>query len=92
MLYLKLNYKTQFLTKKTIIPIIQIDDNVDDWGLTFSIDREEFGETIEIELVNGGANIPVTFENRKDYVKEYINYVFNKSCLEKYRRFAEVSF
>ena len=46
-----------------------VDDCVDEWGLSFSLDREEFGEMIEVELVSGGANIPVTFENRKDYVE-----------------------
>jgi len=68
------------------------DDRVEDWGLYFSVDREEFGETTEIELVPGGKDIPVTFENRKEYVKTYIQYVFQKSCKEKFRKFEEVSF
>ena len=66
------------------------DDRVEDWGLYFSVDREEFGETTEIELVPGGKDIPVTFENRKEYVKTYIQYVFQKSCKEKFRKFEEV--
>ena len=68
------------------------EDKVEDWGLYFSVDREEFGETTEIELVPGGKDIPVTFENRKDYVKTYIQYIFQKSCKEKFRKFEEVSF
>ena len=66
------------------------DDRVEDWGLYFSVDREEFGETTEIELVPGGKDIPVTFENRKEYVKTYIQYIFQKSCKEKFRKFEEV--
>ena len=46
----------------------------------------------EVELVPGGGNIPVTFENREEYIKTYVNYIFQISCKDKYRRFEEVFF
>ena len=66
------------------------EDAIEDWGLTFSIERTEFDMTTEVEFVPGGANIPVTFENRKKYVETYIDYVFNIASKDKYRKFEEV--
>ena len=36
---------------------------------TFSTEDERFGETITIDLKPGGADIPVTNENKKEYVE-----------------------
>ena len=68
------------------------EDCIEDWGLTFSIERSDFGMTTEVEFISGGSNIPVTFENRKKYVETYIDYVFNISSATKYRKFEEVRF
>ena len=38
-------------------------------GLTFSVDQEEFGETKEVELKEGGKEIDVTDENKAEYVE-----------------------
>jgi hypothetical protein len=37
--------------------------------LTFAINEERFGEVVEIELKENGRNIPVTEENKHEYVK-----------------------
>lgn len=37
--------------------------------LTFSIDDEQFGERRTIDLIPNGRNIPVTNENKKQYVE-----------------------
>jgi len=67
------------------------EDCIEDWGLTFSIERTEFDMTCEVEFVPGGKNIPVTFDNRKKYVETYIDYIFNISSKDKYRKFEEVT-
>ena len=67
------------------------EDAIEDWGLTFSIERTEFDMTNEVPFVPGGEHIPVTFVNRKKYVETYIDYVFNISSKDKYRKFEDVS-
>lgn len=37
--------------------------------LTFSVDEEQFGKTIQRELKPGGANIPVDNDNKDEYIK-----------------------
>ncbi|KAN0060814.1 E3 ubiquitin-protein ligase tom1 [Thecaphora frezii] len=44
-------------------------DITDVLDLTFSVDTEEFGETKIIELKPNGTNIPVTEENKVEYVR-----------------------
>ena len=44
----------------SILPVIQI---------TFSIDVEKFGETKTVDLKENGRNIPVTDENKMEYVQ-----------------------
>ncbi|TBU55065.1 hypothetical protein BD310DRAFT_1041405 [Dichomitus squalens] len=42
--------------------------------LTFSVEADEFGVTKLVELKEGGASIPVTQENRKEFVQLSANY------------------
>ncbi|KAI8975845.1 hypothetical protein BD414DRAFT_580582 [Trametes punicea] len=42
--------------------------------LTFSVEADEFGVTKIVELKPGGASIPVTQENKKDFVQLSANY------------------
>lgn len=44
-------------------------DITDVLDLNFSVDAEEFGETKVIELKPGGTNIPVTEDNKQEYVR-----------------------
>ncbi|WFD30722.1 HECT-type E3 ubiquitin transferase [Malassezia sp. CBS 17886] len=44
-------------------------DITDVLDLTFAVDDEAFGETRQVELKPGGAAIPVTEENKHDYVR-----------------------
>lgn len=41
---------------------------------SFSVEHEAFGVVQTHELKKGGKDIPVTEENKKDYVKLYVNY------------------
>ena len=37
--------------------------------MTFSTEDERFGEQLEIDLKPGGRDIPVTNENKKEYIE-----------------------
>lgn len=56
---------------------------------TFTIDMESYGEKVTVELMDGGKEIYVTKENRKDFVNRYIDYLFEIQCktqLEAFKR------
>ncbi|KAJ8935929.1 hypothetical protein NQ318_008705 [Aromia moschata] len=62
-------------------------DMQDIFGLTFDISRDIFGEAITIPLKPNGNNIPVTLENKHEYVNLYVNYIFNESVKHQYEAF-----
>ncbi|KAG0700134.1 hypothetical protein DFH29DRAFT_933710 [Suillus ampliporus] len=41
---------------------------------TFTATEDRFGEIVEVELKPGGANIPVTEDNKKEYVDAVVEY------------------
>lgn len=47
---------------------------------TFTFTSEMFGEQITDELKPGGKDIYVTKDNRDEFVKLYLEFVFEKSC------------
>lgn len=47
---------------------------------TFSVDVQHFGATQEVELIEGGMQIPVTMDNRQEFVRLFIEYEFKKQC------------
>ncbi|KAG7211831.1 hypothetical protein KM043_011056 [Ampulex compressa] len=47
--------------------------------LNFEIVREAFGERKIYELITGGSQIPVTLNNKKQFVDLYVDYILNKS-------------
>jgi ubiquitin-protein ligase E3 A len=51
------------------------DDVEDIFCLTFELTWMELGEERRLELKPGGANIPVTAENREEYVLRYVRWV-----------------
>jgi ubiquitin-protein ligase E3 A len=44
-----------------------------------------FGEQKVVELKEGGADIPVTEENRQEYIELYVDYYMNKSIKKQYK-------
>ena len=60
-----------------------------DLNLNFEINREHFGESVNINLIEDGDKQPVTLENRCLFVEKYINYIFNKSIEAQYNAFEE---
>ncbi|CAF0899632.1 unnamed protein product [Brachionus calyciflorus] len=63
------------------------DDFESVFDLTFEITRQRYDQNINIELIPGGSNIPVTKDNVKQYVNAYIDYIFNKSVEKPFQAF-----
>lgn len=57
------------------------------FNLYFEISREVYGEIKKILLKPNGDNIPVTLENKTEFVNLYIDFIFNKSVESKYNAF-----
>ncbi|KAJ0174354.1 hypothetical protein K1T71_010500 [Dendrolimus kikuchii] len=57
--------------------------------LTFSVDEEQFGKTIQRDLKPGGANISVDDENKDEYIKLVIQWRFVSRVQEQMYAFLE---
>ncbi|GAQ83753.1 Putative ubiquitin protein ligase [Klebsormidium nitens] len=53
---------------KSLCWVIENDLSEQDLGLTFSVEREAFGAYEEVELKPGGQDMPVTQDNKREYV------------------------
>ncbi|XP_032542836.1 probable E3 ubiquitin-protein ligase HERC4 isoform X2 [Chiroxiphia lanceolata] len=66
----------------------ECDHNLESMGIDFTIMEE--GDSMDVvELKKNGANIPVTKDNRKEYVDLYVNYVFNESVQKPFQDFMQ---
>lgn len=66
------------------------DDDVEDvFVLNFEISLEMYGARVFFELKPNGKDIPVTKENRKEYVDCYVDFMLNKSVEEAFKSFAD---
>ena len=50
----------------------------DTFCLTFSVEMDYFGDVRTIPLKQGGEDIPVTEENRHEYVELMVDYLLNR--------------
>lgn len=57
------------------------------FGSNFSITYEFFGENRTVDLIEGGSSIPVTNENRAEYVDLYVNYLLDVSVEPQFHAF-----
>ncbi|XP_071411944.1 E3 ISG15--protein ligase HERC5-like [Pithys albifrons albifrons] len=64
----------------------ECDRTLKDMDLRFTIMEEE-GSMDVVKLKENGANIPVTKDNRKEYVDLYVNYVLNESVQKPFQDF-----
>jgi len=55
------------------------EDFTEAMGLTFTLEYESWGANVEEELKHDGKNIPVTLENREEYVELYVNFLMSTS-------------
>ena len=51
--------------------------------------RSSFGEVTTVPLIAGGSSVPVTMENRTEYVRAYVRYVLDESVKEPFLAFDE---
>ncbi|KAF7729972.1 Ubiquitin-protein ligase E3B [Apophysomyces ossiformis] len=65
------------------------DGCVEDLGLTFATDEEEFGERVTHELKYGGKNVNVTDDNRVEYVYLMADYKLNRQTKEQTQAFVQ---
>lgn len=56
---------------------------------TFSTTEERFGELVTVELKPGGESVPVTEENKKEYVDCVVAYRIAKRVREQFDAFME---
>uniref|UniRef100_A0A6I8PPS1 Probable E3 ubiquitin-protein ligase HECTD2 n=1 Tax=Xenopus tropicalis TaxID=8364 RepID=A0A6I8PPS1_XENTR len=64
------------------------DGNVEeDFYSTFQVFQEEFGTIKSYNLKPGGDKIPVTNQNRKEYVQLYVDFLLNKSIYKQFSAF-----
>ncbi|KAF7295117.1 hypothetical protein MIND_01050100 [Mycena indigotica] len=54
---------------------------------TFTTTEERFGEMVTIELKPGGGDVPVTEDNKKDYVEAVVDYRISKRVKEQFEAF-----
>ncbi|KAH9932162.1 ubiquitin-protein ligase [Amylocystis lapponica] len=54
---------------------------------TFTTTEERFGEMVTVELKAGGADVPVTEDNKKDYVNHVVEYRISKRVKEQFEAF-----
>ena len=63
---------------KNLLFIKDFDGDVSDMGLTFSVTYDKLGAVATDELKPGGENIPVTNQNRYEYVHLMADYRLNR--------------
>lgn len=62
-------------------------DVEEDFCMNFQVCQDHCGHIKTLELKQGGIHIPVTRENRKEYVDLYIDWVLNKSVYQQFKAF-----
>ncbi|KAM6956864.1 putative E3 ubiquitin-protein ligase HECTD2 [Aplochiton taeniatus] len=68
--------------------LLSYDGNVEeDFYLTFQVFQEEMGVVRSHNLKPGGDKIPVTKQNRKEYVLLYVDFLLNKSIHKQFAAF-----
>ncbi|EPQ55532.1 HECT-domain-containing protein [Gloeophyllum trabeum ATCC 11539] len=54
---------------------------------TFSTTEDRFGEMVTVPLIPGGEDIPVTEENKREYVEALVDYRISKGVKEQFDAF-----
>ena len=63
------------------------DDVEEVFCLQFSIGQNSFGEVVQVPLKPSGNDIPVTSQNKSEYVKLYVDHVLCGSCDSQFKAF-----
>ena len=54
--------------------------------MTLTISQSSFDEVVEVPLKSGGEDIPVTSDNKNEYVKLYVEYVLFKTQFDAFKK------
>ncbi|KAJ2880532.1 putative E3 ubiquitin-protein ligase [Coemansia aciculifera] len=63
------------------------DDVEDTFGLTFEASYDAYGEITTVPLIPNGAHVPVTSQNRVEYVMRYLQWILNDSIAKQFEPF-----
>ncbi|KAF9573658.1 hypothetical protein EC968_008295 [Mortierella alpina] len=74
---------------KNLMFLKKYEGDVEDLGLTFSLDEEVFGTHRTVELLTGGKDIEVTKDNRINYIFQVSDYKLNKQIQDQSRAFID---
>ncbi len=55
--------------------------------LRFAVDVDSYGQRTVVEFVPGGAGLRVTQENKAEYVRRYIDWLFTRSVKDQFAAF-----
>jgi E3 ubiquitin-protein ligase NEDD4 len=66
-----------------------LEHDAEDLDMTFSTEDERFGETLEIDLKPNGRNIPVTNENKQEYVDLLTEWRIQKRVESQFNAFID---
>ncbi|KAK3698694.1 hypothetical protein RRG08_046196 [Elysia crispata] len=73
---------------KGLQDLLDEESEVEDlFGLTFEVALSAPGKVTSVPLKPGGADIPVTNENRKEYVQLYVEWILNNSIYSQFQAF-----
>ncbi|CAD7927436.1 unnamed protein product [Amoebophrya sp. A120] len=73
---------------RSLLQLLEFEGNVEEtFCRDFVASYESFGAEIQVPLKEGGESIPVTNENRGEFVSLYVDWFFNKSVFDKFRSF-----
>lgn len=72
---------------KGLLSLKKYDGNVEDLSLDFTVTHDEMGSSKTIELVPNGSQVPVTNQNRIQYIYLVANYRLNVQISKQCRAF-----
>ncbi len=75
------------ITEFTVWYFCSENDITDVIDESFTTNEDRFGEMVTIELKPGGADVPVTQENKKEYVDLIVEYRISKRVQEQFEAF-----
>lgn len=65
-----------------------LDNDIDDiLELTFSVEDDQFGEIVTVDLKPGGRDIPVNNENKREYVELVTEWKISRRVEEQFKNF-----
>ncbi|KAG0269952.1 Ubiquitin-protein ligase E3B, partial [Linnemannia exigua] len=74
---------------KNLMFLKKYEGDVEDLGLTFSLDEDIFGTHRSVELMRGGRDVEVTKDNRINYIFQVSDYRLNKQIQDQSRAFID---